>query len=251
MSTISDHVWTQTPYRLRFEWGVEGVRRLAPVSELVVIIDVLSFTTCVEVAVSRDAVVFPYRYRDDLAIEFAQSVDAILAGNRGQSPSLSPASLLSLPYRSRLVLPSPNGSTCTVIAQDLGVRVLAGCLRNATAIASYIRCAYPSAVISLIACGEQWPNGTLRPAVEDLIGAGAILSQLDQTELSPESKIAVGAYEQVNGDLPTLVERCSSGRELMAKGFEEDVTMAGQLDVSRAVPILIDGSYCCAGPHVM
>ncbi len=109
-------VFDQTSYRIRFEWGAEGVRRLAPRSHVVVIVDVLSFTTCVDVAVSRDAVVFPYRYKDDSAITFAQAVGALLAGKRGQVPSLSPDSLLTLAPHSRLVLPSPNGSTCTVIA---------------------------------------------------------------------------------------------------------------------------------------
>lgn len=54
-------VFDQMSYRIRFEWGTEGIRRLAPRSQVVVIVDVLSFTTCVEVAVSRDVVVFPYR----------------------------------------------------------------------------------------------------------------------------------------------------------------------------------------------
>lgn len=81
--------------------------------------------------VSRDAVVFPYRYYDDSAMEFAQSIGALLAGKRGQVPSLSPSSLLALAPPSRLVLPSPNGLTCTVIARESQVPVLAGCLRNA------------------------------------------------------------------------------------------------------------------------
>ncbi len=236
-------VFDQTSYRIRFEWGAEGVRQLAPRSQVVVIVDVLSFTTCVDVAVSRDAVVFPYRYKDDSAIEFAQSVGALFAGKRGQVPSLSPNSLLSLAPHSRLVLPSPNGSTCTVVARESQVPVLAGCLRNAQAISEFIHRQYPSAAVAVIACGEQWPNGMLRPAIEDFIGAGAVLSQFDPAELSPEAKMAAGAYEQVARDVSTTVAECSSGRELAAAGFPEDVAMASELNVSRTVAIFEDGAY--------
>lgn len=236
-------VFDQTSYRIRFEWGAEGVRRLAPRSHVVVIVDVLSFTTCVEVAVSRDAVVFPYRYQDDSAVAFAQSVGAVLADKRGHGPSLSPASLLSLTRHSRLVLPSPNGSTCTVGARESQVPVLAGCLRNAQALSEFIHGHYPGAAVTVIACGEQWPSGMLRPAVEDLIGAGAILSYFDATELSPEAKMAVGAYHQVARDVPATVAECASGRELMARGFGADVAMASELNVSRTVPIFEDEAY--------
>ncbi len=236
-------VFDQMSYRVRFEWGAEGVRQLAPRSQVVVIVDVLSFTTCVDVAISRDAMVFPYQYKDDSAIAFAQSVDALLAGKRGQVPSLSPESLLSLAPHSRLVLPSPNGSTCTVIARESQVPVLAGCLRNSDAISEFIHRQYPSAAVTVIACGEQWPNGMLRPAIEDFVGAGAILSQFDPAELSPEAKTASGAYEQVAHNVSTIVAECSSGRELAAAGFPEDVAMASELNVSRTVPIFEDGSY--------
>lgn len=44
-------------YAIRFAWGQTGVRHLAPVSDGVVLIDVLRFSTSVDVAVSRAAVV--------------------------------------------------------------------------------------------------------------------------------------------------------------------------------------------------
>ena len=241
--TSTVDVFDQMSYRIRVEWGTEGIRRLAPRSQVVVIVDVLSFTTCVDVAVSRDAVVFPYRYKDDSAIEFAQSVGALLAGKRGPVPSLSPTSLLSLAPHSRLVLPSLNGSTCTRIAQEFGVPVIAGCLRNARAVSEFIHRQYPHAGVTVIACGEQWPSGMLRPAVEDVMGAGAILSQFDPAELSPEAKTAAAAYQSVKSDVATMIAECASGRELVAKGFPEDVAMASELNVSQTVPIFEDEAY--------
>ncbi|MCY0909699.1 MAG: 2-phosphosulfolactate phosphatase, partial [Sulfobacillus thermotolerans] len=78
--------------------------------------------------------------------------------------------------------------TCTLVAQQSGALVLAGCLRNAQAVSDFIQEQYPNATITVIACGEQWPSGILRPAIEDFIGAEAILSQLGPTGLSPRSQ---------------------------------------------------------------
>lgn len=239
-----EEIFHQTPYLIRFEWGADGVRQLAPSSSVVVIIDVLSFTTCVEVAVSRGATVFPYRFKDESARTFAQSVDAILSDKRSKSyPSLSPRSLLSLTPQSRVVLPSPNGSTCTVIAKESNVFTIAGCLRNAFAVSSFIKENYPDKVVSVIACGEQWSNGMLRPAIEDLIGAGAILSQFDESLLSPEAKVAVAAFKHAQLDVQTILKQCSSGRELAHEGFPEDVLISSELNVSQVVPVFHNGAY--------
>ncbi|MGH3038340.1 MAG: 2-phosphosulfolactate phosphatase [Gaiellaceae bacterium] len=163
---------TQDGFRVRFEWGPAGVSRLAPGVAVLVVVDVLRFTTAVDVAVSRGAEVFPYRWRDASASDFARSVDAELADeSRLGGPSLSPARLASLRSGDRVVLPSPNGSTCAAIASEAGATVVAGCLRNASAVAAWLKSS--SGPIAVIACGELWPDGSLRPCVEDLLGAGA------------------------------------------------------------------------------
>lgn len=56
--SINDDMFSQSAYPIRFEWGPEGVDRLAPLSGVVVIVDVLSFCTSVDIAVSKDAMVF-------------------------------------------------------------------------------------------------------------------------------------------------------------------------------------------------
>ncbi len=43
------------------EWGLAGVEALAPHSDVMIIVDVLSFTTCVDIAIGRGGVVYPYR----------------------------------------------------------------------------------------------------------------------------------------------------------------------------------------------
>jgi 2-phosphosulfolactate phosphatase len=45
---------------VRFDWGLDGSRRLATKAKVVVTIDVLSITTCVDVATGRGAVLLPH-----------------------------------------------------------------------------------------------------------------------------------------------------------------------------------------------
>ncbi len=139
----------------------------------------------------------------------------------------------------RLVLPSPNGATVALAASVLaasvlGATVLAGSLRNASAVAKRARSL--GASISVIAAGERWPDGSLRPCLEDMLGAGAVLSELDPAHLSPDARMAVAAYQA--SDIVDDVTRCPSGVELIEKGYGRDVVMATALNASHTVPTL-------------
>ena len=118
---------TQSEFDVRCEWGLHGVELLAAVSDLVVIVDVLSFSTCVDIATANGAAVLPYRFNDDSARDYAQARGALLAGPRGSASeySLSPTGLLDIPAGVRLVLPSPNGSTLSLATG--ATPTLAGC----------------------------------------------------------------------------------------------------------------------------
>jgi 2-phosphosulfolactate phosphatase len=237
-----DGVFEQVDFRVRFGWGPNDTARLAPLSDLVVVVDVLRFTTAVTVAVERGAIVYPYRWRDDRALELAASVGAVLAdGTDPTGPSLSPVSLRGLGAGDRLVLPSPNGATLTLAAAEHGSAIIAASLRNASAVGQSRRAA--TGVVSVIAAGERWPDGGLRPCFEDLVGAGAVLSRLPINDLSPEARAAVGAFEAARPDLADRLARCGSGRELIAKGYAADVAMAAELDASPVCPLLRDGAY--------
>jgi 2-phosphosulfolactate phosphatase len=238
----------QGSYTARFEWGIDGIEHLAPMSDVVVVVDVLSFTTAVDVAVTRGAVVFPYRWNDGSAGDFARDLDATLAVHRGQTTanqpySLSPASLQTIAARSRLVLPSPNGSTLAAVASEAGATVLAGCLRNARAVARAAESL--GSVVTVIAAGERWGRGegTLRPAVEDLLGAGAILGHLATKRPSPEALAVIATFNVLAEDLSGHLRACRSGRELADIGFTEDVEIAARLDVSQTAPLLRDGAF--------
>jgi 2-phosphosulfolactate phosphatase len=214
-------------------WGLEAVEKLGPLTDVLVVVDVLSFSTCVEVALSRGATVFPYRSRDDAARSFAGRHDAYLAGRRGDAAySLSPVSLRTLPAGARLVLPSPNGATLSLAAREHGI-VLAGCLRNARAIAE--ACRDVGGMIGLVPAGERTPADRWRPALEDQLGAGAIASRLRGGRCSPEVRSAIAAFDGARERLLDAIRASTSGRELLELDHAEDIEVAAALDVSNTV----------------
>ena len=100
--------------------------------------------------------------------------------------------------------------------------------------------------LAIIAAGERWHDGSLRPAVEDLWGAGAVVSALDDlglNDFSPEAHTAAAAFRAVEPDLRDALFACSSGQELVAAGFADDVAVAAELDASACVPVLDDGRF--------
>jgi len=229
----------QGRHSVRFQWGPVVAPALA--GEVCVVVDVLRFTTAVEAAVSRGVAVYPYRWRDATAAAFADSVRAVLADGRDPAgPSLSPSSMAGLAPGASVVLPSPNGSTCAVLAAEAGARVAAGCLRNAAAVGAWAEGA--GGPVTVIACGERWPDGSLRPSLEDLLGAGAVLASV-AGDLSPEARAAIAAFRDAAHSLPEVLSECASGRELTEKGWAADIGYAAQLNASTTVPVLSNGAF--------
>ena len=91
-----------------------------------------------------------------------------------------------------------------------------------------------------VAAGELRHDGSLRPAVEDLVGAGAVLDALGGHP-SPEARAAVAAFLDAAPDLPSVLASCASGGELAARGLAADLRLAAEHDVSRTVPRLEGG----------
>jgi len=271
-----DPAHTQASHRIRFDWGPTGAE--ATSAAYAVVVDVLTFTTTVSVAVDQGIEVFPYPWRDSGAAAHALRHGAKLAVGRFEArgsaqASLSPASLESVVGVERLVLPSPNGSTLSFMLADSGTTVLAACLRNRTAVADWLapRLAGPAisgssasvaapggipggipgsraggSSLAVIAAGERWPDGSLRPCAEDLWGAGAVLAALVDRGvggLSPEARIAEQAFRAVEPELAAELNACAGARELVEIGFGRDVEVAAALDASDVVPVLDDERF--------
>jgi 2-phosphosulfolactate phosphatase len=233
-------VYDQSAYGVRFEWGLPGLQALiAPGIDAVVIVDVLSFTTAVDIATSRGAQVYPCGWRDGSATRIATSVAGVVAGtSAAEGARLSPSTLLGIAPGTRLVLESVNGSALAH-AVPSHIRLYAASLRNAGAVARRLSGA---ARIAVIAAGERWADGSLRPALEDLLGAGSVLAAL-AGDLSPEATIAADAFEANCERIAEQLRNCTSGREKIARRAQDDIELAAELDVSVAVPQLADGAF--------
>lgn len=232
--------FSQSDYDIRCEWGIQGIQTLAVHCDALIIVDVLSFSTAVTIAVENGGIVFPYRWKDDSRVTFAEQHQATLAGPRKQGGySLSPASLTAVQTGQRLVLPSPNGSTLSLATGD--TPTYAGCLRNAKAVAEAAQT--HGNRVGVVPCGERWrADESLRPALEDLIGAGAIIHYL-LGQKSIEAQAAEWVYQQAVNHLYENVINTSSGKELQTAGYENDVKLACELNQTTIAPRLIDGAY--------
>lgn len=231
--------FAQRAYPVRSEWSTEGLDRLGGDCSVLVIVDVLSFTTSVDIALGRGARIQPLAKGD----EAAKAGGAVLAGER--TWTLRPSSLVDIPAGTLLAVPSPNGARLCARAASTGATVIAGCLRNAPAVARAALELAGDGPIGLIPAGERWgvTDGPLRPCLEDHLGAGAIaaaLLDLGAGPASPEASLAAAAYRSVDDPRRTLLD-CVSGRELIAHEDVGDVELAAQAGVSATVPLLTDG----------
>ncbi len=229
---------------VRLEWGPQGLRMLSETCECVVIVDVLSFSTSVAVAVGRGAAVWPHSGHER-AEELARAIGATLVRGRNmrEGRTLSPASLLEVDDGERLIMPSDNGSVISHAALMSGLTVVAGAMRNAQAVAAWVTGRFTT--VGLVPAGEQWPDGALRVCYEDLVGAGAIAARMrdlgDGVLMHPEVLAAASAF-----DNRSSLTEVPSGQDLVERGFVEDVRLAEEVDADDVVPILKNGRYVAA-----
>jgi 2-phosphosulfolactate phosphatase len=204
------HPFDQSSYQVRFEWGADGLARLAP-ADVTVVVDVLRFSSTV-----------------------------IQAIERGETVALDAAARAH----------SLNGA---VVAQAARGLVLLGGLRNRAAVARAIlaeqerRGARTS--IAVIACGERTSAADAAPlrfAVEDLLGAGALIDALADLGIdhsSPEAAVAGEGFRSLRGASKHLLTASGSGRELERAGRRDEVLAAAAVDAASVVPVLRDGVF--------
>ncbi len=241
---MNAELFSQRPYRCKLEWGQRGAILAAQRGDILVIVDTLSFSTAVACAVHHGGIVYPCSKTQDVTA-FAQRIGGEAAVNRRDVPakgrfSLSPLTYLGLEPGTKIVLASPNGATCSRLSRDVPY-LFTGALVNAKAVATAVSQVLRTTNldVTVIACGEQWSNpseeGQPRVAIEDYLGAGAILSYLEYDK-SPEAQVSVGAFKSIQNHLEEIIWDCGSGRELRQSGFEADVQYALKLNLYNSVP---------------
>jgi 2-phosphosulfolactate phosphatase len=234
-------------FDVRHGWSSAGIASLGPEVAALVLVDVLRFTTAVEVATAQGAAVHPAPWPFDARTTRPVLVEGdrfeVADGSGPRHLSLSPRSLRGLRAGDRIILPSANGSRCAMAAAAYAIPVVAACLRNAAAVAEWVRGSCGGRPVGVIACGELRRDGGLRPALEDQIGAGAVVAALPGTR-SPAASAAAAVYRYALRTVEAVLSGSPSGRELHERGRAEDVEWAAAVDVSRCVPVLgVDGAF--------
>jgi 2-phosphosulfolactate phosphatase len=198
----------QSRYQIRFDWGLDGLARLAA-SDVVVVVDVLGYSSRVTDAVAAGD-----------PVPLAEGRDA-----------------------------GADAAAVAEAASGSDAYVLLGSLRNAAAVANEAlaeqqrRGARTS--IAVIAVGERI-GAVTRFAVEDQLGAGAIIDALGALGLdhtSPESAAACEAFRGLRAAVRHLLTASGSGQLLLENDGREEALEAAQLDATHVVPVLRDGRF--------
>lgn len=123
--------------------------------------------------------------------------------------------------------------------------VVAGSLRNRRAVAEWVLAQQGDKgerfMVAVVAAGETWADGASRFALEDLLGAGAVIDALADLGIdycAPEAATAAAAYAGLRNATGHLIGASASGREFAATGRRGEIEEAISLDVTSEVKVL-------------
>jgi len=213
--------------------------------DVLVLVDVLSFSTAVAAATARGMILLPAgsrRRAESLGLEKDAQVSVSRKDTAPGRYSLSPLDYAEAPSGMRLVLRSPNGARLAVASRGAPAVIVAA-LVNASACgrAAAAGAKAEGRGVTVIAVGERIPGARRRRfAAEDLLGAGAVAAAVDLPRTG-EATAAIRAFEASRKDLEATLLSTTSGVELVGAGWREDVRYAARLDALSVVPLLQEG----------
>lgn len=203
--------------------------------DVAIMVDVLRASTTITVALEKIPNIIPTLEIEE-ALALAPEHQAFLAGERGGATiegfdvGNSPIEIQKLRGET-LIITTSNG---TRILEGIHGRALIGSFINAQAVAKK---AGEIAVdhIEVVMAGVRGQF-----AIEDFLGAGAIISHLQDQELDEMAQAACLATGNP-GMVDHAVKNSRSARNLKKLGFGEDVNFCLQRDKLKLVPEFKDG----------
>jgi 2-phosphosulfolactate phosphatase len=133
-------------------------------------------------------------------------------------------------HRGATVFMCTTNGTRALLAARSAAALYTGALVNASAVARKLRADGRDAV--LLCAGT---NGAV--AMEDVLGAGAVLDALDATPEIDVARIALNLFRGSRGRLNEALRDAEGGRNVLAAGLPQDIDFAARLDVFDAVGI--------------
>ncbi|CAH0234703.1 2-phosphosulfolactate phosphatase [Microbacterium sp. Bi128] len=199
----------QANYQVRLDWGEAGLRRLAP-AHVVVVVQTLGL-----------------------------SARAIAAAEDDRTLAAS----------------SSDAERIALVAERAGAHVVVAGVRNAAAVAAHVldvqRDRGERTSIAVIAAGDadDAPESGVRFAVEDLLGAGAVVTALGDLGIdhaSPDAAVAGEGFRALRSAVRHLLTASGTGRVLADAGARDLVLAAAERDAASVVPVLREGVFAAA-----
>jgi 2-phosphosulfolactate phosphatase len=217
-------------------------------AKTIVVIDVLRATSVIVHAISQEALeVIPVTTVEE-AFQRAKhlpQVVTLLGGERGSQKiegfdlGNSPREYIAEKVKGkRLILTTTNG-TKAFHAVSSGKEIMAGCFFNIGAIAR--RCLDLRQDLLIFPSGDEG-----RFSLEDTVCGGMLIERIlagkkRLVTLTDASQSALILFQRFRKNLVEAFHLSTHGRDLIERGFEEDLAYCAQVDMTDIVPVFRDG----------
>lgn len=138
-------------------------------------------------------------------------------------------------HAGRVMFMSTTNGTKAIAAARGGERLAVGALVNASAVARWVRSTARPA--TLLCAGTDG-----KVAMEDVLGAGAVMEVLGSPAASDVARMAVRLYRAEQGRLGEALREAQGGRNLLGVGLGEDIDFAARVDALDVVGEVTEGA---------
>jgi 2-phosphosulfolactate phosphatase len=226
-------------------WGPAGIEEALANHDLIVVVDVLRFSSTVTTAVANGFTIVPSTDLKKAELLSGETGWAVSGRTGTAQYSLSPLDYVNPKHTDEVILVSPNGAACMQMISEEETGFI-GCFLNARTVGRVLNTLSQKRRrnVAVIAAGEVKEGQSedlhqRRFALEDYLGCGLILSEL-RLALSPEATLCMRAYEASKMDYVELVRNCESGRYLIERGQDYDISHCVQRSIYEIVPVIHD-----------